>query len=59
MSVIQDKNKSPITQEACLATSPYLVTRLHLTHAIVVRLHMRKINVILPPETGAKLVFEQ
>ncbi len=36
-----------------LAPSPYLVTRLHLPHAIAVRLHMRNINsVILTPETA-------
>ncbi len=37
-----------------LATLPQLVTRLlHLPHAIVVRLRMRKINiVILTPETA-------
>ncbi len=30
-----------------------LVTRLHLPHAIVVRLHVRKINVVIPtPETA-------
>ncbi len=45
--------KSLIAQEERLATSPPLVTRLHLPHAIVVRLHECKINaVILPPETA-------
>ncbi len=40
-------------QEERLATSPYLVTRLHLPHAILVRLHVLKINVvILTPETA-------
>ncbi len=40
-------------QEEHLATSPSLVTRLHLPHAIVVRLHVRKSNVvILTPETA-------
>ncbi len=40
-------------QEERLATSPLLVTRLHLPHAIVVKLHVRKINgvIILTPET--------
>ncbi len=28
-----------------LATSPYVVTRLHLPHAIIVRLHVRKSNI--------------
>ncbi len=40
------------TQDERLATSPYSVTRLHLPHVIVMRLHMRKSNVvILTPET--------
>ncbi len=44
--------KSLGAQEVCLATSLYLVTRLHLTHMIVVRLHVRKSNVVvLTPET--------
>ncbi len=39
--------------EERLATSPLLVTRLHLPHAIEVRLHMCKSNVvILTPETA-------
>ncbi len=43
--------KSLIAQEEHLAASPYLVTRLHLLHAIVVRFHVRKNNVvILTPE---------
>ncbi len=33
--------KSLNTQEERLATSPQLVTRLHLPHMIVVRLHVR------------------
>ncbi len=39
----------------------YLIgKRPHLLHAIVVRLYVRKINVvILTPETVAQLVFEQ
>ncbi len=40
-------------QEERLATSPQMVTRLHLPHAIVVRLHERKSNVfILTLETA-------
>ncbi len=36
------------------------MTRLHLQHAIAVKLHVRKNNVvILTPETSAPLVFEQ
>ncbi len=40
-------------QKERLTTSPFLVTRLHLPHAIVVKLHVRKINgvIILTPET--------
>ncbi len=34
-------------QEERLATSPQLVTRLRLPHAIVVRLHLRKSNVVI------------
>ncbi len=39
--------------EEHLTVSPLLVTRLHLPHAIIVRLHVRKISVfiILTPET--------
>ncbi len=33
--------------EERLATSPQLVTRLHLLHAIVVRLHALKSNVVI------------
>ncbi len=43
--------KSSIAQEERLAILPYLVTRLHLLHAIVMRFHVHKINVvILTPE---------
>ncbi len=39
-------------QDECLATSPYLATRLHVPHAIEVRLHVHKNYVfILTPET--------
>ncbi len=45
--------KSLIAQEKRLATSPQLVTRRHLPHAIVVRLQGRKSNVVyLTPETA-------
>ncbi len=45
--------KSLNAQEERLSASPYLVTRLHLPRAIVVRLHVRKSNaVILTPETA-------
>ncbi len=40
-------------QEERLATSPQMMTRLHLPHAIIARLHERKSNVfILTPETA-------
>ncbi len=40
-------------QEEHLATSPKFMTRLHLPHAIVVKLRVRKRNVvILTPETA-------
>ncbi len=43
--------KSLNAQEQLHATSPQLVTRIHLLHAILVRLHVRKSNaVILTPE---------
>ncbi len=39
---------------------PQLVTRLHQPHAIVVNLHVRKINVvILTPVTAVPVLFEQ
>ncbi len=39
-------------QDERLATSPWLVIRLHLSHATVVRFHVREIEVvILTPET--------
>ncbi len=45
--------KSSIAQEERLATSPLFVTRLHRPHAIVVRLHVRKVNVVtLTQETA-------
>ncbi len=44
--------KSLNAQEHRLAISPLMVTRFHLPHAIVVRLHVRKGDVvILTPET--------
>ncbi len=39
--------KSLNAQEERLATSSYLVTRLHLPHAIAVRLHVHKGNVVI------------
>ncbi len=45
--------KSLKAQEKRLATSPKFVTRLHLPHAIVARLDVRKINVVIfTPETA-------
>ncbi len=47
--------ESSIAQEERLAkTSPYLVTRLHLLHVIVMRLHVHKTDVVT-----FTLVFEQ
>ncbi len=34
-------------QEERMATSPYLVIILHLSHAIVMRLHVRKSHVVI------------
>ncbi len=44
--------KSSNAQEQRLATLPYLVTRLYLSHVKVARFHVLKINVVIPtPET--------
>ncbi len=48
--------KSLNSQEERLTTSPRLVTRLHLPRAIVVRLRVRKINVIILTPEAAGLV---
>ncbi len=48
--------KSVNAQEEHLSTSPQLVTRLRLSHAIVVRLHVLKIDVvILTPGTASAI----
>ncbi len=39
--------KSSIAQEERLAASPSLITRLHLPHAIIVRLHVIKPDVVV------------
>ncbi len=39
--------KCSIAQEKRLATSTYLIVRLHLPHAIVARLYVRKSDVII------------
>ncbi len=39
--------RSSIAQEERLATSSYLVTRLNLPHAIVVRLYVDKADVLM------------
>ncbi len=46
--------KSLISQEERLATSPQSVTRIHLPHALEVRLHMCTIDVVIlkPQMTG-------
>ncbi len=52
LAVFRLSAKSLIAQEERLTASPKLLTRLHLPHAIEVRLYVRKINVvILTPET--------
>ncbi len=44
-------------QNERLATSPQMVTRLHLPNAIVVRLHIRKSNVVfLTPDVAVTVV---
>ncbi len=44
--------RSSLAQEERLATLVLIVTRPHLPRAILVRLHVRKVNVvILAPET--------
>ncbi len=41
-----------------LATSPYLVTSLPLPHAIVEKLHVRKLNDVIPTmETAGTVIF--
>ncbi len=48
--------KSFNAQKERLATSPQLLTRLHLLHAIVVKLHVCKSNVvILTPEMAGTM----
>ncbi len=45
-----------IIMPKCVATSPLLVTKPHLWHAIVVRLHVHKADdVILTPEMAGKV----
>ncbi len=54
--MLRHSAKNLNAQEECLATSPYLVRRLHLPHAIEVRLRVRNINVvILTPETAVRV----
>ncbi len=54
MLLFKHSTGSSIAQAERLAISPELVTRLHLPHAMVVRLHVHKINVvILTPETAS------
>ncbi len=52
--------KSLNAQEERLATSQQLVTMPHLPNAIVMRLHVNKVDdAILTPETTGTVVFEQ
>ncbi len=45
--------KSSIAQEERLATSPLLVTRLHLPYTIIVRLHAHLVGIVtFTPETA-------
>ncbi len=54
--VVVVKANSLNVQEGRLATLPLLATRLNLSHAIVVRFHVSKINVvILKPETAISI----
>ncbi len=39
--------KCSIARRECLATSPYLATRLDLLHAIIVSLHAYEIDVVI------------
>ncbi len=51
--LVRYSTKNLNAQEECPATAPELVTRLHLSHAIVVRLLASESNVfILIPETA-------
>ncbi len=45
--LFKHSDKSVNAQEERLAASPQLVTRLHLSHAIVVCLHVLKIDVVI------------
>ncbi len=54
--LFRHSTKSLNAHEERMATSPYLVTRLHVPHAITVMLHVRQISVvILAPETAGSL----
>ncbi len=54
--MLRHSAKNLNAQEECLATSPYLVRRLHLPHAIDVRLRVRKINVVIvTPEAAVRV----
>ncbi len=54
--MLRHSAKNLNAQEECLATSPYLVRRLHLPHAIEVRLRVRNINVVIvTPETAVRV----
>ncbi len=54
--LLRHSANSSIAQEERPATSSYLVTRLHLPHAIVVRLHVRKICVDILTSESAGLI---
>ncbi len=52
--LFKHRAKSLNAQEERLPTSPELVTRLHVLHAMIARLHVREINVVIlsPEATG-------
>ncbi len=45
--LLRYSSKSSIAKEKCLATSPLLVARLHLPHAIVLRLQAHEFVLVL------------
>ncbi len=47
--LLRHSAKSSIAQHECRATSPYLVTRLNLPHAIVMRLYTNTDNAVIIP----------
>ncbi len=54
--LLRHSAKSSIAQEERLVTSSYLVTGLHLPHAIVMWLQVRKSNVVILTPGAAGIV---